>query len=161
MINIILGSIRTARSVKRKWNSFLYKKLFARSGKDVIVCGNAFIENPGLIYCGNKVVINQFCVFQAANGGKIEIGDNVTFSYGCKILTGGLQLPVDANRTHEYKSILIGSNVWIGANAIILPGVSIANNVIVAAGRVVSKDVESNTVVGGVPAKYIKHIERV
>ena len=53
----------------------------------------------------------------------------------------------------------IGKNVWIGANATILPGVTIGDGAVIAAGALVSKDVEANTVVGGVPAKLIKRIQ--
>ena len=56
--------------------------------------------------------------------------------------------------------IHIGKNVWIGSHATILPGVTIGDNAIVAAGAVVSKDVPKNAVVGGVPAKMIKYIEQ-
>ncbi|MBP7086410.1 MAG: transferase [Enterococcus sp.] len=55
--------------------------------------------------------------------------------------------------------ISIGKNVWIGANATVLPGVRIGDGAIIAAGAVVSKDVEENTIVGGVPAKVMKTIE--
>lgn len=57
------------------------------------------------------------------------------------------------------KPITIGDDVWIGGHSTILPGVTIGNGAIVAAGAVVTKDVEPNTVVGGVPAKVIKKIE--
>ena len=55
--------------------------------------------------------------------------------------------------------IVLGKNVWIGSNATILQGVTIGDNAIVAAGAVVTKDVAANTVVGGVPAKFIRNIE--
>ena len=57
------------------------------------------------------------------------------------------------------KPVKIGKNVWIGAHATILPGVTIGDNAIIAAGAVVTKDVEKNAVAGGVPAKKIKDIE--
>ena len=57
------------------------------------------------------------------------------------------------------KPVKIGSKVWIGANVTILPGVTIGDGAVIAAGAVVNKDVEPNTVVGGVPAKFIKTIE--
>ena len=57
------------------------------------------------------------------------------------------------------KPVTIGNDVWIGANCTILPGVNIGNNVVIAAGAVVTKDVPDNCVVGGVPAKVIKEIK--
>ncbi len=57
------------------------------------------------------------------------------------------------------KAIHIGDNVWIGSNATILQGVTIGNGSIIAAGAVVCRDVEPNTAVGGVPAKFIKYVE--
>ena len=59
----------------------------------------------------------------------------------------------------SYAPIHIGKNVWIGANATILAGVTIGDGAVVAAGAVVTKDVEPNTIVGGIPAKIIKKIE--
>ncbi len=55
--------------------------------------------------------------------------------------------------------IVLGRNVWVGANSTILQGVTVGDNAIIAAGAVVTKDVAANTVVGGVPAKYIRNIE--
>ncbi len=55
--------------------------------------------------------------------------------------------------------VIIGDNVWIGASVTIVPGVTIGDNAIIAAGAVVTKNVEPNTVVGGVPAKFIKNID--
>lgn len=57
------------------------------------------------------------------------------------------------------KSIHIGKNVWIGANSVVLPGVTVGNGAVIAAGAIVTKDVPENTVVGGVPAKFIKKVK--
>ena len=57
---------------------------------------------------------------------------------------------------HEKKKVVIGDDVWIGANAVILPGVTIGEGSVIAAGSIVNKDVEPFSIVGGVPAKVIK-----
>lgn len=62
-------------------------------------------------------------------------------------------------RLSQVKPVTIGNDVWIGGNCTILPGVTIGNNVIVAAGAVVTKDVPDNCIVAGVPAKKIKELE--
>lgn len=57
------------------------------------------------------------------------------------------------------KPVTIGNDVWMGANVVVLPGVTIGDNVVIAAGAVVTKDVPSNTLVAGVPAKKIRDLE--
>ena len=67
--------------------------------------------------------------------------------------------PTERNSGLEYgKPITIGDNVWIGGSAVVCPGVTIGDNVVVAAGAVVVKDIPSNVVVGGNPAKILKEI---
>ena len=86
---------------------------------------------------------------------KIEIGENVAISHDVTIMDS------DAHEGlwkgyKKTKPIKIGNHVWIGTRATILKGVTIGDNAIIAAGSVVTKDVPSNTVVAGVPAKVIK-----
>lgn len=105
---------------------------------------------------GKNVFINACCCFQDQGG--ITIGDG-TF-IGHKVVLATLNhgfLPEDRS-TNYPASITIGKNVWIGAGATILQGVNIDNNAVVAAGAVVAKDVAPNTIVGGVPAKFIKTV---
>jgi len=92
----------------------------------------------------------------------ITLGRNVYITDGVKFVThdGGVllfrkQIP-DLEIT---KPIVIGDNVYIGNNVIILPGVHVGNNVIIGAGAIVTKDISNNTVVAGVPAKTIKTTE--
>lgn len=119
-------------------------------------------------------------VFNCDNGKNIHAGDNFLANYNVTILdiapvTIGDYVMIGPNtlittvnhpllpskrRMHIGKAqpVTIGSDVWIGGNCTILPGVTIGNNVVVAAGAVVTKDVPDNCVVGGVPAKIIKEI---
>lgn len=108
------------------------------------------------ITIGENVFINACCHFQDHGGVTIgdgcQIGHNVVFA----TLNHGL---APEERSHTYPApIVLGKNVWIGSNATILQGVTIGENAVVAAGAVVTKDVAAKTVVGGVPAKFIKSI---
>jgi len=105
---------------------------------------------------GKNVFVNHGCSFLDLGG--ITIEDDVLIGPQVKLVTENH--PVDpANRKSlDLKSIVVKKNAWIGAGAVILPGVTIGENSIVAAGAVVTQDVPSNTIVGGVPAKHIKHI---
>lgn len=92
----------------------------------------------------------------------IEIGDNVTITAGTRILThdGGTWLIRDEKgRRYAYNNVVIKDHVFIGVNSIIMPGVIIENNVIVASGSVVTKSVPANSIVGGNPAKIIGRFE--
>lgn len=92
----------------------------------------------------------------------ITIGNNVTITNGVKLLThdGSTWLIKDeAGRRYLYRRIKIGNNVFIGANSIILPGVIIDDNVIVAAGSVVTKSVPGGCIVAGNPARRIRDFD--
>lgn len=109
------------------------------------------------IHLGKNVFINSGCKFQDQGG--IYIGDDVLIGHNVVIAT--LNHELDTNKRGDlYPSpVRIEEKVWIGANATILPGVKVGSGAVVAAGAVVSKDVEPMTIVGGVPAKVIKNIK--
>lgn len=92
---------------------------------------------------------------------EVYIGNNVMIGPNTLITTVGHPLTPMGRRKHIgiAKPVRIGDDVWIGGNVTILPGVTIGNNVIVAAGAAVTKDVPDNTLVGGVPAKVIRKLE--
>lgn len=109
------------------------------------------------IKLGKGVFINEGCCFQDQGG--IEIGDNTLIGQQVVIATLNHDLNPARRKNMLPSPVKIGNNVWIGAHATILPGVTIGDNAVVAAGAVVTKDVPANVVVGGVPAKVIKTIE--
>ena len=92
---------------------------------------------------------------------EVYIGNNVMIGPNTLITTVGHPLsPKGRRQYHAFaQPVRIGNDVWIGGNVTILPGVTIGNNVVVAAGAVVTKDVPDNTLVGGVPARKLKEIE--
>jgi acetyltransferase-like isoleucine patch superfamily enzyme len=93
----------------------------------------------------------------------ISMGDSVTITSGVKIIThdgsSGLVRDEQGRRYQRYAPVKIGNNVFVGVNSVILPGVTIGSNVVVAAGSVVTRDVPDNTIVGGVPARQIMNFE--
>ena len=106
---------------------------------------------------GKNVFINFDCTFLDLGG--ITIEDNVLIAAKVNLLSEGHPLTPENRQSLVPGPIHIKKNAWIGANATILPGVTIGENAVVAAGAVVSKDVPDNTVVGGIPAKIIKGIQ--
>lgn len=109
------------------------------------------------IKLGKNVFINSACMFQDQGG--IEIGDGTLIGHNVVLATLNHNMKVENRGNMIPKAIKIGKNVWIGANVTVCQGVEIGDGAVVAAGAVVNKDVDKNTVVGGVPAKFIKNIE--
>jgi acetyltransferase-like isoleucine patch superfamily enzyme len=105
---------------------------------------------------GKNVFINFDCVFLDLGG--IIIEDNVLIAPKVSLLTEEHPISLENRHSLVPKPILIKKNAWIGAAATILPGVTIGENAVVAAGAVVTTDVPANTIVGGIPAKFIKNI---
>jgi acetyltransferase-like isoleucine patch superfamily enzyme len=105
---------------------------------------------------GKNVFINFDCVFLDLGG--ITIEDNVLIAPKVSLLSEGHPIFPNERQSLVPGPIHIKRNAWIGAGSTILPGVTVGENAVVAAGAVVSKDVPANTVVGGIPAKQIKSI---
>lgn len=108
------------------------------------------------IHIQENVFINSGCKMQDQGG--IFIGDNVFIGHNVCLLTLNHEKEPEKRGDMYPSAIHIENNVWIGSNATILPGVTIGSGAIVAAGAVVTKNVKANTIVGGVPAKFIKNI---
>lgn len=105
---------------------------------------------------GKGVFINSGVMFTDLGG--IELADNVLVGPNATIISVNHPLDPQKRHTVEMKPVYIDKNAWLGANSTILPGVTVGQNAVVAAGAVVTKDVPANTVVAGVPAKVIKRI---
>ena len=105
---------------------------------------------------GKGVFINFDCTFLDLGG--ITIEDNVLIAPKVSLLSEGHPVSPNERQSLVAGHIHIKKNAWLGAGATILPGVTVGENAVVAAGAVVSKDVPANTVVGGIPSKFIKSI---
>lgn len=124
--------------------------------KSVILFPPFYSDFGKNIHLGKNIFINSCCCFQDQGG--IYIDDGALIGHKTVIATINHGFKPEDRSSNYPKPVHIGKNVWIGANAAILPGVSIGDNAIVAAGAVVAKDVPSDVIVGGVPAKFIRHI---
>lgn len=111
-----------------------------------------FIEQPFMCDYGYNIEIGENFYANhnliVLDGNKVKFGDNVFIAPNCSFYTAGH--PLDAEKRNqglEYaKPIKVGNNVWIGGNVVVLPGVSIGDNVVIGAGSVVNKDIPSNVV---------------
>lgn len=182
-LNKVKGIIFLGRSTKIRFKnnlslgktSFLgdYVELNCLSKRGVVIGDNFTIHRNSIIECygvlndigegisiGNNVGISSGCFISVR--GFIEIHDNVIFGPGVKIFSENHKfenhnIPINLQGTSR-KGIKIKSGCWIGSNAVVLDGVTIGENSVVAAGSVVTKDVANGRIVAGAPAKEIKKI---
>lgn len=134
-------------------------KLTGREVHPSVVVQPSFNTDCGKnIRLGKRIFINSGCKFQDQGG--IQIGDDVLIGHNCVIATINHDQNPDKRADMTFAPVHIGNKVWIGSNVTILPGVTIGEGSIVAAGAVVNRDVAAMTIVGGVPAKFIKKIEQ-
>ncbi len=134
-----------------------FKKLFAEYGEGNVI-KDMFLCNFGFnISIGNNCYINHRVTI--LDSYKVKIGNNVFIAPG--VVISAVTHPLEAEKRRELiiEQITIEDDVWIGANAVILPGVTLGKGCVVGANAVVKKDVPPYTVVGGVPAKFIKKIQ--
>ncbi len=136
----------------------LFFKLTGKPVEDTLSIFPPFYTDCGKnISVGKNVFINSGCRFQDQGG--ITIGDGALIGHNVVLATlNHDEIPQKRSMMHP-APIVIGKNVWIGANSTVVPGVTIGDGAIIAAGAVVTKDVPDNVIVGGVPAQIIKKIE--
>ena len=146
-----------------KLRYIFFSTLVNSCGKNVNILENVYFYGLRNISVGDNVSIHQMCYISAAGG--LEIGSNVAIAHNVSILTtnhqyvcgGGKSTPIRFNPL-EYSPVHIADDVWIGCGVRVLAGVRVNTRAILAAGAVVIKDVNSNSIVAGVPAKKVKDI---
>ena len=149
-----LNAATSVSDIREKLGNIIGKKL-----DETITVFAPFYTNFGrFITLGKNVFINHACSFLDMGG--ITLEDEVLIGPKVNLITENHPLEPAERRALITASILIKRKAWIGAGATILPGVTVGENAVVAAGAVVTKDVPANTIVGGVPAKIIKKISQ-
>lgn len=165
----MVASVKRAAEITAKLNRLtfldadavraLFSELIGRKVDDTFSLSPPFYTTGGSdMSIGRNVFVNQNCTFYDLGG--LEIGDDVMIGPNVSLITSGHPLEPSKRRACVVaKPIVIEKNVWIGAGAIVLGGVTVGENAVIAAGAVVTKDVPPNTLVGGNPAKFIRSIE--
>ena len=134
------------------------RELFGAAGRNPTVLPTFCCDNGKNIRVGGNFLANyNVTILDIA---PVTIGDYVMIGPNTLITTVNHPLSPAGRRRHlgQAKPVVIGRDVWIGGNCTILPGVTIGNNAVIAAGAVVTRDVPDNCVVGGVPARKIRDI---
>lgn len=173
--------IMNQRDARPRWYIRLLAPLYQHRGRSSKIYRSVRMDTPPYrrFFLGNHSIIESYSCINNAVGdvvigdytrigihntiiGPVCIGSHVNLAQGITVTALNHNFEDKEKRINEQgittKPIIIGDDVWIGANAVILPGVTIGKHCVVAAGAVVTKDVPDNTIVGGVPAKEIKKI---
>lgn len=144
---------------KQEERTKLIKKLFGSTGENITIESTFYCDYGCNIHVGENFYANYNCVF--LDVAEIHFGANCFVAPQVGIYAA--RHPVDPiirnSGVEDGKPINIGDNCWIGGHATILPGVTLGNNVVVASGSVVTKSFGDSVVIGGNPAKIIRHID--
>lgn len=135
------------------------RELFGSVGENPNILPGFICDNGGNIHAGKNLIINYNVTILDVD--EVHLGDYCMIGPNVLIATVNHPLNPEGRRKHLslIKPVFIGDDVWIGGNAVVLPGVHIGNNCVIAAGAVVTHDIPDNSLVGGVPAKLIKKLE--
>jgi maltose O-acetyltransferase len=136
----------------------LLKKIFGRGGDTVWLQPPFFCDYGSNIELGERVYFNFNCI--VLDVCKVTVGDYSQIGSGVQILTPLHPLNAELRRKQEYGApVTIGSDVWVGSGAIILPGVNIGSRTVVGAGSVVSRSLPANVLALGNPCRVIREID--
>ena len=161
--NLFQDAIRITMGLNNKYHTpeeirEIMAELTGKKIDDTFRMFPPFYTNFGKnITIGKDVFINSGCHFQDQGG--IEIGNGCLIGHNVVLATINHDLYPENNRVNHYAPIKLGKSVWVGSNSTILPGVTVGDWAVIAAGAVVTRDVPPLTIVGGVPAKVIRGID--
>ena len=153
---------RTADLLPPRPRMALLRRALGQCGRMVWIEYGCRLRRPERIRVADDVIIGQGCRLMGYTQAEISIGSHVMLAQEVLISTVGHRFDPEHHQpplfetTGDYGPVSIGEWCWLGARSVIVPGVQVGEGVIVAAGAVVTRDVEPWTVVAGVPARVIK-----
>ncbi|KYG31776.1 sugar O-acetyltransferase [Alkalihalobacillus trypoxylicola] len=154
MVRLYNQTLETEEEMRKS----MLKELLGSTGEHVYMEPNIRFDYGYNTHVGENFFANFDCTILDVC--EVRFGDHCLLAPGVQIYTATHPIdPIERNSGKEYaKPIVFGNNVWIGGSAIINPGVTVGDNVVIASGAVVTKDVPDNVVVGGNPARIIKEL---
>lgn len=154
----LLSEINGAAGADQETRNRLLGKLLGSMGKNVGIQPPFYCDYGRNIFLGDGIFFNFNCVI--LDPAKVVIGDGCMFGPNVQIYTAThpMESAVRATGLEAAKEIHIGSDVWVGGNAVILPGVRIGSRSVIGGGSVVTKDVPENVLVAGNPARVIRKV---
>jgi acetyltransferase-like isoleucine patch superfamily enzyme len=138
--------------------SYVRKARLKRLGKGTKISPTVFFKYPEMIQIGDHSFINHLCSVWASPGGPITIGSNVLLGPHASIFSSNHGIgrgELIRNQPGQDAPIVIGDDVWLGANTVVTGGVSIGDGAVVGAGAVVTSDLPPMSICAGVPARVI------
>lgn len=155
----LVGMYNQTLELEKEKRKQLLREILGSCGENVYMEPNIRFDYGYNTHVGENFFANFDCIILDVC--EVRFGDNCMLGPNVQIYTATHPIhPIERNSGLEFgKPIKIGNNVWVGGSAVILPGVTIGDNVVIAAGAVVTKDVPANVVVGGNPAKIMKYID--
>lgn len=150
-------SLNTTREGDQQLRRFICKELFGKGGETVWMQPPFYCDYGSNIELGERVFFNFNCV--VLDVCQVRIGDYTLFGPAVQVLTPMHPLDAELRRTQEYgKPIEIGSDVWVGGGALILPGVRIGSRTIIGAGSVVTRDIPEGVFAAGNPCRVVRNL---
>ena len=147
-LHIYRRSIRLAREAG-------IRMVVAEAGENLKVFGRVRIDMPQKIYIGDDCTLNEGVLIVGRDD--VRIGNGVTLS--AYVVVTSASMESGQVRRHSQAPVTIGDNVWVAANATILPGVKIGEGAVIAAGAVVTEDIPANVMAAGITARVIKQLQ--
>ena len=151
----ILFKLNNTLPFSEKYNHLLKELFTGGLGEECYIAAPIYVNLASNLHIGSHVSINPY--FRCMSAGDIYIEDFAQIAMGVSLVTNNHDLYDRAVLT--VKDVHIKKNAWVGAGAVILPGITVGENAVVGAGSVVTHDVEPNTVVAGNPARLIRKLD--
>ena len=154
-----VNQLAASRYVGHGTRKRIYRRLGLRISRDAYDIGAGCYFHSSEIDIGERTFINDFCFFE--NVAPVTIGSGVAIGMQTTVVTSTHTLGGPARRAEQWgvNPVTVEDGCWIGARALLLPGVTIGRGAVVAAGAVVASDCEPNRLYGGVPAKLLRTLD--